>query len=214
MKIHEYQAKQLPVPQGVVAETADAAEAAARSLGGERWVVKAQVHAGGRGRAGGVRLVDSYDEVRKAAADLLGTRLVTSQTGPQGKAVKQVYVEQACDVERECYLALLVDRSVGRVSFIASTEGGTNITAAAARTPDRILRVTIDPARGLEHAQAARLAADLGLGGALETAAVALMSGLYDTFVRKDADLTKLRISATPSSRWKTSAFPSAASRR
>jgi succinyl-CoA synthetase beta subunit len=198
MKIHEYQAKQLlkdhgvPVPQGVVAETADAAEAAARSLGGERWVVKAQVHAGGRGRAGGVRLVDSYDEVRKAAADLLGTRLVTSQTGPQGKAVKQVYVEQACDVERECYLALLVDRSVGRVSFIASTEGGTNITAAAARTPDRILRVTIDPARGLEHAQAARLAADLGLGGALETAAVALMSGLYDTFVRKDADLLEV----------------------
>jgi succinyl-CoA synthetase beta subunit len=198
MKIHEYQAKQLlrnhgvPVPEGAVAGTAEAAEAAARELGGTRWVVKAQVHAGGRGRAGGVRLVDSHDEVRKAAEKLLGTRLVTAQTGPEGKAVRQVYVERACDVERECYLALLVDRSAGRVSFIASTAGGTDIEEAAARAPDRISRATIDPAKGLDVTQAAGLAADLGLDGALESPAVGLLSGLYDAFVESDADLIEI----------------------
>jgi succinyl-CoA synthetase beta subunit len=198
MNIHEYQAKELlksygvPLPPGIVAETADAAEAAARSLGGAHWVVKAQVHAGGRGKAGGVRLVDSQDEVREVAERLLGTRLVTSQTGPEGKAVKHVYVEQACDVERECYLALLVDRSAGRVAVMASKAGGTEIEDAAARAPDKILRVTIDPAKGLDGAQAARLAADLGFDGTLETAAVELLTGLYDAFTRTDASLIEI----------------------
>jgi succinyl-CoA synthetase beta subunit len=198
MNIHEYQAKELlksygvPLPPGVVAENADAAEAAARSLGGARWVVKAQVHAGGRGKAGGVRLVDSQDEVREVAERLLGTRLVTSQTGPEGKAVKHVYVEQACDVERELYLALLVDRSAGRVAVMASKAGGTDIEDAAARAPDKILRVTIDPAKGLEGAQAARLAADLGFDGTLETAAVDLLTGLYEAFTDADASLIEI----------------------
>ncbi len=198
MKIHEYQAKQLlreyglPVPDGAVAETADAAEAAARSLGGARWVVKAQVHAGGRGKAGGIRLVDSQDEVREVAERLLGSRLVTSQTGSEGKAVKQVYVEQACDVARECYLALLVDRSVGRVAVMASKAGGTDIEDAAAHAPDEILRAAIDPAKGLERAQAARLAAGLGLDGALEAAAVDLLTGLYAAFTDTDASLIEI----------------------
>ncbi|MDH3597776.1 MAG: ADP-forming succinate--CoA ligase subunit beta, partial [Rhodospirillales bacterium] len=198
MKIHEYQAKQLlrefglPVPDGTVAETADAAKAAARSLGGTRWVVKAQVHAGGRGKAGGIRLVDSHDEVREVAERLLGTRLVTSQTGPEGKAVKHVYIEQACDVARECYLALLVDRSVGRVAFMASKAGGTDIEDAAARAPDKIVRATIDPVKGLEVAQAARLAADLGLDGALEADAVELLTGLYAAFTGTDASLIEI----------------------
>ena len=198
MKIHEYQAKQLlreyglPVPDGAVAETADAAEAAARSLGGARWVVKAQVHAGGRGKAGGIRLVDSQDEVREVAERLLGSRLVTSQTGPEGKAVKHVYVEQACDVARECYLALLVDRSVGRVAVMASKAGGTDIEDAAARAPDKILRASIDPAKGLEGAQAARLAAGLGLDGALEAAAVDLLTGFYAAFTDTDASLIEI----------------------
>jgi succinyl-CoA synthetase beta subunit len=198
MNIHEYQAKELlksygvPLPPGIVAETAAQAESAARELGGASWAVKAQVHAGGRGKAGGIRLVDSHDGVKAAADELLGTRLVTSQTGPEGRAVKHVYVEQACNAERECYLALLVDRSIGRVAFMALRAGGKDIEDVAARAPEQILKLAIDPAEGLQRAQAAQFAAELGLDGALETAAVDLLTGLYTAFIDTDASLIEI----------------------
>jgi succinyl-CoA synthetase beta subunit len=138
MNIHEYQAKQLlarfgvAVPRGRAAFTADEAVEAAKGLGGQIWVVKAQIHAGGRGKAGGVKLARSLDEVRAIAADLLGKTLVTKQTGPQGRLVRRLYIEEGCDIARELYLGLLIDRATGRVTLIASTEGGVDIEEVAA----------------------------------------------------------------------------------
>ncbi|MBV9967842.1 MAG: acetate--CoA ligase family protein, partial [Alphaproteobacteria bacterium] len=155
MNIHEYQAKELlakfgvPVPQGGVAYTAAEAVGVARRLGGKLWVVKAQIHAGGRGKAGGVKLVRSEDEVAAAAKGLIGKALVTHQTGPEGRQVKRVYVEAGCDIARELYLALSIDRAIGRITLIAAGEGGVEIEELAERAPDKILRVAIDPAAGL-----------------------------------------------------------------
>src|SRR5207244_2459788 len=152
MNIHEYQAKELlakfgvPVPRGGVAYTAAEAVEVARRLGGSVWVVKAQIHAGGRGKAGGVKLVRSEDEAAAAARALLGRKLVTHQTGPAGREVKRVYVEEGCDIARELYLGVLIDRETGRVTLIGSTEGGIDIEEVAAHSPEKILRVAIDPA--------------------------------------------------------------------
>jgi succinyl-CoA synthetase beta subunit len=198
MKIHEYQAKQLlkrygvPVPGGAVADSAGAAKEAARGLGGESWVVKAQVQTGARGKAGGIKLAHSPDEVEAAATKLLGRRLVTQQTGPEGGLVKRVYVERACEAEREVYLAVLVDRSLGKVALMASGEGGVDIENIATRAPEKILKATIDPVDGLGRDEGLRLAAGLGLGGALQEAAIDVMSGISAAFLETDASLIEI----------------------
>src|SRR5207237_1180845 len=171
MNIHEYQAKELlakfgvPVPQGGVAYTAAEAVETARRIGGTIWVVKAQIHAGGRGKVGGVKLVRSEDEIAAAARELIGKKLVTHQTGPEGREVKRVYVEAGCDIARELYLALSIDRASGRITLIAAAEGGVEIEELAARAPEKILRVAIDPAAGFTPFYARRIPFGLGLPG-------------------------------------------------
>jgi len=198
MDIHEYQAKELlakygvPVQRGGVAYTAAEAGAVATRLGGKLWAVKAQIHAGGRGKAGGVKLVHSPEEAGAAAAGMLGKRLVTHQTGPQGRDVKRVYVEAASDVARELYLALSIDRTSGRVTLIAAAEGGVEIEELAARAPDKIMRLAVDPATGIEPFHGRRLAFELGLGAPQVKAMVGLVGGLYRAFSELDASLIEL----------------------
>src|SRR5258708_21936062 len=171
MNIHEYQAKALlakygvAVPRGGVAYTADEAVEVAKGLGGPVYVVKAQIHAGGRGKGGGVKVVKSTDEVRDAATKMLGMKLVTHQTGPAGKEVKRVYVEEGCDIKRELYLGLLVDRVTSRITAMASTESGMEIAEVAAKHPEKILKVAIDPAAGMQAYHARQIAVRLGLAG-------------------------------------------------
>src|SRR5215470_14444527 len=171
MNIHEYQAKALiskygvATPPGHVAYTPEEAVQAAEKLGGKVWVVKAQIHAGGRGKAGGVKLVRSEDEIAAAAKALIGNKLVTHQTGPEGRQVKRVYVEAGCDIARELYLALSIGRATGRITLIAAGEGGVEIEELAARAPDKILRAAIDPAAGMTAFYARELAFGLGLTG-------------------------------------------------
>jgi succinyl-CoA synthetase beta subunit len=198
MNLHEYQAKQIfaqygiAIPAGRVASTADEAAAAARELGGSSWVVKAQVHAGGRGKGGGVKLTRHLDEVRQAAAAMLGKRLVTPQTGSEGLPVNQVYVEVASAIARELYLSLVLNRETGRVTFIASAAGGMNIEEVAAKSPERIISVGIHPAAGLQGYQCRELAFGLGLGGTQidEFAAIAL--ALYRLYIERDASLVEV----------------------
>ena len=160
MNLHEYQSKRLfadygiPVPRGIPADSADAAVKAAEELGGELWVVKAQVHAGGRGKAGGVKLARTLDEVHEYADAMLGETLVTHQTGPEGLPIHTVYVEQGSDIDRELYLSMLVDREVSRISFIASAAGGMDIEKVAAETPEKIFSVAVAPDAGLQDYQA------------------------------------------------------------
>jgi len=185
MNIHEYQAKQLlakfgvPVPPGGVAYTAAEAVEVARRLGGERWAVKAQIHAGGRGKAGGVKLVRSEDEVGATARELIGKTLVTHQTGPVGRIVKRAYVEAASNIARELYLALSVDRGSGRITIIGAAEGGMEIEELAARAPERILKEAIDPAAGLSPFYARRLGFVFGLSGAQIAKLVEFVAALY-----------------------------------
>jgi succinyl-CoA synthetase beta subunit len=198
MNIHEYQAKGLmakfgvAVPRGIVAHTADEAEEAASRLGGTIWVVKAQIHAGGRGKAGGVKVVKSPAAVRAAAAELLGMTLVTKQTGPGGRVVRRVYVEEGCDIRRELYLGLLIDRGAQRITLIASTEGGTEIEEVARHTPDKILKLAIDPATGLMPHHARRIAYGLGLSGGQVAAAVKFITALHKAFVELDASIVEI----------------------
>ncbi len=198
MNIHEYQAKELlakfdvSVPRGGVAYTAAEAVEVARRLGGSAWVVKAQIHAGGRGKAGGVRLVRSEDEAAAAARAMLGHNLVTHQTGPAGREVKRVYVEEGCDIARELYLGVLVDRDTGRVTLIASTEGGVEIEEVAEQSPDKILKVTIDPASGIEPFHARNIAFGLGLTGSQTGVAVKFVMALYRAFVELDASIIEI----------------------
>src|SRR5690606_3532733 len=164
MNIHEYQAKELlrkfgvAVPRGQVAYTAEEAVAAANELGGPVWVVKAQIHAGGRGKGGGVKLARSVDEVKALASEMIGMTLVTHQTGPAGKEVGRVYVEEGCDIARELYLGILIDRATGRVTVMASTEGGMEIEEVAAQSPEKILKVAIDPVMGMQPFHARKIA--------------------------------------------------------
>ena len=198
MNLHEYQSKQLfaeygiPVPQGVPAETPDAAAAATESLGGELWVVKAQVHAGGRGKAGGVKLARSVDEVRQYATDMLGTQLVTHQSGPEGLPVNVVYVEAGSDIDRELYLSMLVDREESMVSFIASAAGGMDIEQVAAETPEKIFTVAVSPDAGLQPYQARQLAFGLGLDKAQSRQFAGLIGKLYRLFEEADASLVEI----------------------
>ena len=198
MNIHEYQAKDIlrkygvAVLDGRVATTPDEAEAAARELGGAVCVVKAQIHAGGRGKAGGVKLAESPEEARQHAEALLGATLVTHQTGPEGKEVQKVFVEQGCDIASEFYLGMVVDRATARATVMASSEGGVEIEEVAARSPKKILRATIDPAAGFADFQGRRLAFGLGLPKAAVTKAVAFMRGLYAAFVECDASMVEI----------------------
>ena len=198
MNLHEYQSKRLfadfgiPVPRGIPAETADAAVAAAEELGGDLWVVKAQVHAGGRGKAGGVKLSRSLDEVREHAEGMLGTRLVTHQSGPEGLPVNVVYVEEGSDIDRELYLSMLVDREVSRISFIASAAGGMDIEQVAAETPEKIFTIAIAPDAGLQDYQARQLAFGLGLDKQQMRQFGDLVKRLYRLYLECDASLVEI----------------------
>ena len=198
MNIHEYQAKALLAAYGVtvlkgsVAYTPEEAEKAARELGGPIWVVKAQIHAGGRGKGGGVKLARSPEEVRQLAQDMLGMTLVTHQTGPQGRLVKRVYVEEGCKIARELYLGALIDRVTSRVTLMASTEGGVEVEEVARHTPEKILTVAIDPATGFMPCHGRQLAFGLGLKGKEVTKAVAFMRSLYAAIVDRDAGLVEI----------------------
>ena len=198
MNIHEYQAKQVlgayqvPVPRGHVAFTPDEAVKAAEELGGPVWVVKAQIHAGGRGKGGGVKVVKSLEEVREEATRMLGMTLVTHQTGPEGREVGRIYVEDGSDIARELYLSALVDRATSRVSFIASTEGGMDIEEVAAQTPEKILTIDVDPAGGISGHHGRQIAFALGLEGDQVKQATALIANLYRAFVEKDMSLLEI----------------------
>lgn len=198
MNIHEYQAKQVlkeygvPVPQGGVAFTADEAVKVAEELGGPVWVVKAQIHAGGRGKGGGVTVVKSLNEVRSEAERMLGMTLITHQTGPEGREVGRIYVEDGSDIARELYLSALVDRATSRVSFIASTEGGMDIEEVAENTPEKILTVSVDPAGGISGHHGRQIAYALGLEGEQVKQATKLISDLYHCFVEKDMSLLEI----------------------
>jgi succinyl-CoA synthetase beta subunit len=198
MNLHEYQAKEvfrtygIPVPAGKVAASAEEAAAAAQALGGTVWVVKAQVHAGGRGKAGGVKLVRDLDAVRAAAAGMLGTRLVTQQTAAEGLPVGRVYVEVGSEIAREIYLSLTLNREKSRVALIASAAGGMDIEEVAHRTPEKILSVTIHPAAGLQPHQARELAFGLGLSGSQISEFQALASALYKLYIEQDLSLVEV----------------------
>ena len=198
MNIHEYQAKALLREYGVttlrgrVAYTPEEAEQVARELPGPVWVVKAQIHAGGRGKGGGVKLARSIEEVRQLADAMLGMTLVTHQTGPQGRIVKRVYVEEGCRIARELYLGAVLDRATSRVTFMASTEGGVEIEEVAKHSPEKILKVAIDPAIGFQPFHGRKLAYGLGLSGKEVGKAVAFMRGLYGCFIDRDASLVEI----------------------
>ncbi|HSG59575.1 MAG TPA: ADP-forming succinate--CoA ligase subunit beta [Woeseiaceae bacterium] len=198
MNLHEYQSKRLfadygiPVPRGIPAETPDAAVAAAEELGGELWVVKAQVHAGGRGKAGGVKLARSAEEVRQYAEAMLGTRLATHQSGPDGLPVNVVYVESGSDIDRELYLSMLVDREVSRVAFIASAAGGMDIEKVAAETPEKIFTVSVAPDAGLQDYQARQLAFGLELDKQQMRQFGDLVKRLYRLYQDCDASLVEI----------------------
>ncbi len=208
MNIHEYQAKALlksygaPVAEGVAIFSADEAEAAAKKLPGPLYVVKSQIHAGGRGKGkfkelgpdakGGVRLAKSVDEVVANAKDMLGNTLVTKQTGPAGKQVNRLYIEDGADIDRELYLSILVDRSVGQVAFVVSTEGGMDIEAVAEHTPEKIVTVAIDPEKGVTAENLKTLADALKLEGEARADAEKLFPILYKAFVEKDMSLLEV----------------------
>ena len=197
MNIHEYQAKAVlrkygvAVPEGEVAFTVDEAVQIANRFGGKA-VVKAQIHAGGRGKAGGVKLARSLDEVKNHAAELLGKVLVTHQTGPEGKLVKRMLIESLTDIKKEYYIGLVLDRGIGRVVMMASAEGGMEIEEVAASTPEKIFREAIDPAVGLQAFQARKLAFSIGIPDELVNKAVKFMMGLYQVFVDKDCSIAEI----------------------
>lgn len=207
MNIHEYQAKQLlreygvAVPRGGVAFTVEEAATQAQELGGPVYVVKSQIHAGGRGAGrfknnpdgkGGVRIVKSVEEVRESVREMLGQVLVTKQTGPAGKEVKRVYIEEGCDIARELYLGMLLDRETSRLTMMASAEGGMEIEEVAARTPEKILKVSIDPATGMLPYHARKLAFGLELEGKQVGSAVKFMLAMYNVFIELDASIVEI----------------------
>ncbi len=207
MNIHEYQAKSLlakygvAVPKGGVAYTPEEAENAARELGGPVWVVKSQIHAGGRGAGrfkddpdgpGGVRVCKSLDEVRENARKMLGHVLVTKQTGAAGKEVKRLYIEDGCDIARELYLGMLIDRATSRITIMASTEGGMEIEEVAAATPEKILKLAIDPAEGFMPYHGRKIAFGLGLEGKQVGAAVKFIAAMYQAFIALDASIIEI----------------------
>jgi len=198
MNIHEYQTKDLlkhygvPVPPGRVVHTDAQAATVAEEIGGSRWVVKAQIHSGGRGKAGGVRVANSIDEVRVIADEIIGSLLVTHQTGAEGRLVRRVLVEQASTIVREYYIGLVIDRATRRITLVASAEGGVDIEVVAQQTPERIIREIIDPAVGLLDFQCRKVAYKVGLKGTLLPQAVKVMKGLYRCMRDNDAIMAEI----------------------
>lgn len=198
MKIHEYQAKEIfrkfnvAVPEGKVAFTVDEALKAAEQLGGQVWVVKAQIHAGGRGLGGGVKVAKSMDEVKKYATDILGMQLVTHQTGPEGKQVKRLLIEQGINIEKELYVGITLDRAQSKDVFMVSTEGGMEIEKVAEESPEKIIKEAVDPAVGLQAYQARKMAFALGLEGTQFKNAVKFLLALYKVYVATDASIAEI----------------------
>jgi succinyl-CoA synthetase beta subunit len=198
MNIHEYQGKAVlrefgvPVPKGVPAFSVGEAENAAKELGGPVWVVKAQIHAGGRGKAGGVKVVKTLDDVKKEATRILGSTLVTHQTGPKGKVVNRLYIEDGSAIDKEFYLSMLVDRGNSRVAIVVSTEGGMDIEKVAHDTPDKIITVAVDPATNICPHHVRRIAKALGLDADLQKQLSPLLTGLYRAFTEKDMSLLEV----------------------
>ena len=198
MNIHEHQAKELlasnkvSVAKGFPAFSVDEAIQVAKKLGGPIWVVKAQIHAGGRGKAGGVKVINSLNDVEKAAKEILGKTLVTPQTGSEGKVVKRLYIEEGCDIKRELYLSVLVDRNLGCITFIGSTEGGMDIEKVAEETPEKILKLSVSPSTGFQDFHARRLASALGITGKSIRSATIFLRNIYNTFIANDASLIEI----------------------
>lgn len=198
MNIHEYQAKEVLRKYGVatlkgkVAFNANEAVKAAQEIGGSLWVVKAQIHAGGRGKGGGVKIAKSIDEVKDLAGKIIGMQLVTHQTGPEGKKVQKVFIEQGCNIQKEYYVACLVDRDSGRVAMMASSEGGMDIEEVAAKNPRAIIKVVIDPATGLAPFQARELAFGIGIPATSLNKAVGFLQSLYKAFVECDCSMAEI----------------------
>jgi len=198
MNIHEYQGKSLlkkfgvAVPEGAPAMNVEEAVAAAKKLGGPVWVVKAQIHAGGRGKGGGVKVVKSIDDVEAEATRMLGMQLVTHQTGPEGQKVRRLYIEQGCDIDRELYCSVVMDRGTGRVTFMVSTEGGMDIEEVAEKHPEKIVKVAIDPATGMQPFHARKLAFGLGLEGDANKNGVKFMLAIYKAFMDLDASQVEI----------------------
>ena len=198
MNIHEYQGKEIlkqfgvAVPNGKVAFTVEEAVEAAKELGTQVCVVKAQIHAGGRGKAGGVKVAKNLEEVRTYASEILGKTLVTHQTGPEGKEVKRLLIEEGCDIKKEYYVGLVLDRATSRVVLMASEEGGTEIEEVAAKTPEKIFKEEIDPAIGLQPFQARRIAFNINIPNELVNQAVKFMMGLYNAYIEKDCSIAEI----------------------
>jgi succinyl-CoA synthetase beta subunit len=198
MKIHEYQAKELlrkygvPTPRGVPCFSVEEAVKAADSLGGKVWVVKAQIHAGGRGKGGGVKVAKSREEVRDLAGKILGMQLITHQTGPHGQKVRRLLVEEGADIKKELYVGMVVDRGTQKVALMASSEGGMDIEEVAARTPEKINTIFIDPQTGLSDAEADKVALKIGIPAASLPQSRAALQGLYKTFCETDASLAEI----------------------
>jgi succinyl-CoA synthetase beta subunit/malate-CoA ligase subunit beta len=198
LNIHEYQAKELlksygvPVPDGRVAHNVDNAATVAEDLGGEQWIVKAQIHAGGRGKGGGVKVASSLDEVRQFTDQLIGSHLVTLQTGTDGRMVQRVLVEQACQIDKEYYLGLVIDRGSQRITVIASASGGMEIEEIAKQTPEKVIREIVDPAVGLTDFQCRKIAAGIGMKGKQIHDGVKLMKAVYRCFRDKDALMAEI----------------------
>ena len=198
MKIHEYQGKELlkkygvVVPRGIFCQSVDEAVQAAQTLGGSVWVVKAQIHAGGRGKGGGVKLARSLDEVRAHAQAILGMQLITHQTGPEGQKVRRLLIEEGADIKKEYYLAALTDRATQKVAVMASSEGGMDIEEVAHATPEKILKEFVDPLAGITDAQALRLAQGIGVPEASQGKAAELIKKLYTCYMETDASLAEI----------------------
>ncbi len=198
MNIHEYQAKELlkargvPVLKGGVAYTAEEAVEVAKKLPGPIYVVKAQIHAGGRGKGGGVKVVKSLDDVREAAKKMIGMQLVTHQTGPQGQEVRRIYVEEGCDIARELYLGILIDRATSQVTIMSSTEGGMDIEEVADKHPEKIVKTVIDPAIGFQSFQGRQIAFSLGLEGKQVGKCVEVVSAMYNAFIALDCSIVEI----------------------
>ncbi|MEB7320781.1 ADP-forming succinate--CoA ligase subunit beta [Staphylococcus haemolyticus] len=198
MNIHEYQGKEIfrsmgvAVPEGRVAFTAEEAVEKAKELDTEIYVVKAQVHAGGRGKAGGVKIAKSLSEVETYANELLGKQLVTHQTGPEGKEVKRLYIEQGCDIQKEYYVGFVIDRATDRITLMASEEGGTEIEEVAAKTPEKIFKETIDPVVGLSPYQARRIAFNINIPKESINKAAKFLISLYNVFIEKDCSIVEI----------------------
>src|SRR3982751_2417094 len=200
MKVHEYQGKEIlrrygvTTPRGIPAFNVDEAVKAAQTLGGKVWVVKAQIHAGGRGKGGGVKLARSLDEVRDLSSQILGMQLVTHQTGAEGQKVRRLLIEEGADIKRELYVGMVVDRASQRVVLMASSEGGMDIEHVAATTPEKIHKVFVDPARGLTDAEADDVARKIGIPEASLAQSRQALQGLYRAFVETDSSLAEFNL--------------------